>query len=250
MFLLKSLKMLLILIFSDKTTVSQGNKPVQEITDCQSISREEPSNDPANTTLTYPCGPKVDDFITGTNRRTRFCIACTLNISSSQYHQQRLNYVLQLYKSVHGETPTTGVIAFNVTGVTITEDTGNIRNNFKEQDDSDYYIDPDEDDIVDVDRGDYNHDSKNVVQRVVFIIDDSVDPGMYRGKIYDSDGGIVSAIVRGMINVAAVAFGDNNENDSSSNYIIDDVEDEATGTCIMFIVIIMDTYILYFYKPT
>lgn len=177
----------------------------------------------------------MDDFVTGTNRRTRFCIACTFNTSSPHYHQQRLNYVLQLYKSTRGETPETGAIAFNVTGVTITEDTGNTRNNYKGQDDSDYYFDPDEDEIVGADRGDYNHDGKNVVQRVVFVIDDSVEPGMYRGKVYNSDGGIISAVVRGMINVAAVAFDDNNENDSSSNYIIDDVEDETTGTCIMFI---------------
>lgn len=138
-----------------------------------------------------------------------------------------------------------GVIAFNVTGVAITEDTGNTRNNFKGQDDSDFdYFDPDEDDIiVDADRGDYNHNGRNAVQRVVFEIDDSVEPGKYRGKVYNRDGGIISNIVK-EINVAAVAFDDNNENDSSSNYIIDDFGDKKTGTCIMCIMIAMDD--LYF----
>lgn len=211
--------------------ISQGNRGFQEITDCRPIFRKEPLNEAANTSATYPCGSRVDDSITGTNRRIKFCITCTLNTSSLYYHQQRLNYILQLYKSTRGETPATGVIAFNVTGITITEDTVNVRNNFKEQDDSDYYFDQEEDDITDGDKSDDNHDSKNVVQKLVFVIDDSVEPGMYRGRIYNSDGGIISAIVRGMIKVAAVAFvEDNNENDSSSNYIIDDVEDETAGT--------------------
>lgn len=99
---------------------------------------------------------------------------------------------------------------------------GNSRAILNAQDDSDYYFDPDEEDVMDKD--DYNLDTKNIVQRVVFLIDDSVEPGIYRGRIYNSYEGTISAFVKGMINVAAVHFNDINDNDSS-NYIIDDIGD-------------------------
>ncbi|XP_029341821.1 uncharacterized protein LOC100167149 isoform X2 [Acyrthosiphon pisum] len=213
---------------TDKTMINQGSKDLQEITDCRSISKKELSNEDSNSTLTYPCGAKVEGIVTSTNRRTRFCITCSLNTSSLQYHQQRPNYVLQLFKSTPGDAPATVVIAFNVTGVTITENNnGNGRTIISAQDDDDYYSDPEEeDDVVDSNKGDYNLDTKNAVQRVVFVIDDSVEPGIYRGRIYNGYGGTISAVIKGMINVAAVPFNDINDNDSS-NYIIDDIGDKT-----------------------
>lgn len=207
--------------------INQGIKDLQEITDCRSISKKELSNEDSNSTVTYPCGTKVEGIVTSTNRRTRFCITCSLNTSSLQYHQQRPNYVLQLFKSTPGEALATVVVAFNVTGVTMTENNnGNSRTIINVQDDGDYYFDPDEEDVVDSNKGDYNLDTKNAIQRVVFVIDDSVEPGIYRGRIYNSYGGTISAIIKGMINVAAVPFNDINDNDSS-NYIIDDIGDKT-----------------------
>ncbi|XP_022178469.1 uncharacterized protein LOC111039313 [Myzus persicae] len=212
---------------TDKTMINQGIKDLQEITDCRSISKKELSNEDSNSTVTYPCGTKVEGIVTSTNRRTRFCITCSLNTSSLQYHQQRPNYVLQLFKSTPGEALATVVVAFNVTGVTMTENNnGNSRTIINVQDDGDYYFDPDEEDVVDSNKGDYNLDTKNAIQRVVFVIDDSVEPGIYRGRIYNSYGGTISAIIKGMINVAAVPFNDINDNDSS-NYIIDDIGDKT-----------------------
>lgn len=208
--------------------INRGGKDLQEITDCRSISKKEPSNEDSNSTVTSPCGTNVEGIVTDTNRRTRFCITCSLNTSSLQYHQQRPNYVLQLFKSIPGEAPATVVIAFNVTGVTITENNnGNSRSIINAQDDDDYYFDPEEeDDVVDSNKGDYNLDTKNAVQRVVFVIDDSVEPGIYRGRIYNGYGDTISAVIKGMINVAAVSFNDINDNDSS-NYIIDDIGDKT-----------------------
>lgn len=208
--------------------INQDSKDLQEITDCRSISKKELSSEDSNSTVTYPCGTKVEGIVTSTTRRTRFCITCSLNTSSLQYHQQRPNYVLQLFKSTPGEVPATVVIAFNVTGVTITENNnGNSRTIINVQDDDDYYFDPEEeDDVVDSNKGDYNLDTKNAVQRVVFVIDDSVEPGIYRGRIYNGYGGTISAIIKGMINVAAVSFNDINDNDNS-NYIIDDIGDKT-----------------------
>lgn len=208
--------------------INQGSKNLQEITDCRSISKKELSNEDSNATVTYPCGTKVEGIVTNTNRRTRFCISCSLNTSSLQYHPQRPNYVLQLFKSTPGEAPATVVIAFNVTGVTLTENNiGNSKTIVNVPDDGDYYIDPEEEDVVDSNKGDYNLGTKNAVQRVVFVIDDSVEPGIYRGRIYNSYGDSISAIIKGMINVAAVPFNDFDDNDRS-NYIIDDIE-EITG---------------------
>jgi len=135
---------------------------------------------------------------------------------------------LQLFKSTPGDAPATVVVAFNVTGVTITENNnGNGRTVISAQDDDDYYSDPEEeDDAVDSNKGDYNLDTKNAVQRVVFVIDDTVEPGIYRGRIYNGYGGTISAVIKGMINVAAVPFNDINDNDSS-NYIIDDIGDKT-----------------------
>jgi len=204
--------------------INHGSKDLQEITDCRSISKKELSTENVNTT--YPCGTKVEGIITNTNRRTRFCITCSLNTSSLQYHPQRPNYVLQLFKSTPGEAPAAVVIAVNVTGVTLTENkNGNSKTIVNVPDDGDYYIDPEED-VVDSNKGDYNLDTKNAVHRVVFVIDDSVEPGIYRGRIYNSYGGTISAIIKGMINVAAVSFNDINNNDRS-NYIIDDIGDTA-----------------------
>jgi len=222
----------LFVVFTDKTTINEGSKDLQEITDCRSISKKEQSNEDSNATAAYPCGTKVEGIVTSTIRRTRFCITCSLNTSSLYYHQQRPNYVLQLFRSTPGEAPASVVIAFNVTGVIITENNnGNSRDIINVQDDSDYYYDPEEEDVVDFNKGDYNQDTKkNAVQRVVFVIDDSVEPGIYRGRIYNSYGGIISAVIKGMINVATMHFNDINDNDSS-NYIIDDNGDN-TGRCL------------------
>jgi len=207
--------------------INQGSRDLQEITDCRSISKKELSNEDSNTTLSYACGTKVEGIVTSTNRRTRFCIACSLNTSSLHYHQHRSNnYVLQLFKSTPREPPATVAVAFNVTGVTITDNNnGNSRDSINEQDDGDYYFDPEED-AVDSNIGDYNLDTKNAVQKVVFVIDDSVEPGIYRGRIYNSYESTISAIIKGMINVAAVPFNDVNDNDNS-NYIIDDIGDNS-----------------------
>lgn len=211
--------------------ISQGSKDFQEITDCRSLPRKGLSQETANNnTAMYPCGTKVEKIIANTNRRIRFCITCSLNSSLFYYHQQRVSYVLQLYKTTSREPPATVVNAFNVTGITITEDNVSGKNSFNGQGDSDYYFDSDTEDIIDIDKEDDNHEGKNAIRKVVFVIDDSVDPGMYRGRIYNSDIGTVSAIVKGMINVAAVAFDDNTGSDNSNNYIIDEIENE-TGMC-------------------
>lgn len=207
--------------------INQGSRDLQEITDCRSISKKELSIEDSNTTLSYTCGTKVEGIVTSTNRKTRFCITCSLNTSSLYYHQYRSNnYVLQLFKSTPREPSATVTVAFNVTGVTITDNNnGNSRDSINEQYDGDYYFDPEED-VVDSNIGDYNLDTKNAVQKVVFVIDDSVEPGIYRGRIYNSYGSTISAIIKGMINVAAVPFNDVNDNDNS-NYIIDDIGDNS-----------------------
>lgn len=175
--------------------------------------------------MTYPCSVKVEDIVTGIDRRIRFCIICTLNASSLHRHRQRLNYVLQLYKTVRGETPATVLIAFNVTGVVTTEDSGNNRTDVISPDDADYYFDPEGEDVLIDERSDYSLDTTNVVQKVVFVIDDNVKPGIYRGKIVNSDKSTLSTMVKGIINVAAVTI--DNGNDNPSNYIIDDVEGDT-----------------------
>lgn len=206
--------------------INQGSRDLQEITDCRSISKKELSNEDSNTTLSYACGTKVEGIVTNTNRRTRFCITCSLNMSSLHYHLHRSNnYVLQLFKSTPREPPATVAVAFNVTGVTITDNNNeNSRDSLNEQDDGDYYFDPEED-VVDSNIGDFNLDTKNAIQKVVFVIDDSVEPGKYRGRIYNSYGNTISAIIKGIINVAAVPF--NDVNDDSSNYIIDEIGDNS-----------------------
>lgn len=210
--------------------ISHGNKDLQEITDCRSVPRKGLSQEVANNnTAMYPCGTKVENI--NSNRRTRFCITCSLNTSLFHYPQQRVSYVLQLYKTTSGEPPATVVNAFNVTGVTITEDNGTGRSSYSGQDYGDYYFDSDAEDTINDDKEDDNREVKNAIRKVVFVIDDSVDPGMYRGRIYNSDVGIVSAIVKGMINVAAVAFDDITGSDNSNNYIIDEIENE-TGMCV------------------
>jgi len=147
-------------------------------------------------------------------------------MSSLHYHLHRSNnYVLQLFKSTPREPPATVAVAFNVTGVTITDNNNeNSRDSLNEQDDGDYYFDPEED-VVDSNIGDFNLDTKNAIQKVVFVIDDSVEPGKYRGRIYNSYGNTISAIIKGIINVAAVPF--NDVNDDSSNYIIDEIGDNS-----------------------
>ncbi|XP_025191738.1 uncharacterized protein LOC112591991 [Melanaphis sacchari] len=214
---------------TDKTMINHGSRDLQEITDCRSILKKELSNEDSNTTMTYPCGTKVEGIVTSPNRRTRFCITCSLNTSLLHYQHRFNNYVLQLFKSAPRETPATVAVAFNVTGVIISDNNnGNSKANINVQDDDDdddYYFDPEED-VVGRNIGDYNLDTKNAVQKVVFVIDDSVAPGIYRGRIYNSYGGTISAIIKGMINVAAAPFNDVNDNDSS-NYIIDDIGDNT-----------------------
>lgn len=215
-------------MFTDKTSINQDNKDLQEITDCRPIPRKDLSTESFNNTatMTYPCSAQTEDIVTSTNRKIRFCITCTLSTSSWHPHKQRLNYILQLYKTARGETPSTALIAYNITGV-ITEDNGNGKTNFIGQDDTDYYLDTEDEDISNDERSDYNLDTTNVAQKVVFVIDDDVEPGIYRGKIYNNDKGTLSTTVKGIINVATVTFDNINENDNPSNYIIDDVENDS-----------------------
>jgi len=117
------------------------------------------------------------------------------------------------------------LIAFNVTGVVTTEDSGNNRTDVISPDDADYYFDPEGEDVLIDERSDYSLDTTNVVQKVVFVIDDNVKPGIYRGKIVNSDKSTLSTMVKGIINVAAVTI--DNGNDNPSNYIIDDVEGDT-----------------------
>ncbi|XP_025414233.1 uncharacterized protein LOC112686242 [Sipha flava] len=217
---------------TDKMLIGQGHR---EIADCRPMSRKELPNETVNSSDLYPCGIKVEDMVTNTNRKIRFCIACTLNESSSHYHNQRFSYILQLLKNLPGKAPSSVIIAFNITGVTITDNSGNNKTNSNEQDEDDYYsyFDPEEEDMKYGERGDYSQEIKNVVQRVVFVIDDSVEPGMYRGRIYNSNEGIISSIVKGMINVAAATMNDINVNDDSDNYIIDEIEDNNTDESIL-----------------
>lgn len=209
--------------------IGQGSKGHHEIAECRPMLRKELPNEIVNSSELYPCGVKVEDMVTNTNRKIRFCIACTLNESSSHYHNQRFSYVLQLLKSLPEKAPSSVVIAFNITGVTVTDNNGNNKINSDEQDEDDYYLyfDPEEEDMKDEDRGDYSQEIKNVVQKVIFVIDDSVEPGMYRGRIYNSNGGIISSIVKGMINVATATMNDINVKDDSNNYILDDIEDNT-----------------------
>lgn len=212
-------------IFVDTATANRANGDSQEITDCRSVTRRELSNETSNTTaVSYLCGGGSTDVF----GRKQFCITCPLNASSSHYNpQQRFNYVLQLLKITRGSNPADVLIAFNLTGVLLTEtDDANGRtisvgqdNGQDEGDNDDYYIDSEfDEDAVDGRRGD--RDNGNAVHRVVFVIDETVEPGMYRGRIYNSDQGAVSAIVKGMINVA---FDDFNWDDN----IVNDTEDDT-----------------------
>lgn len=174
----------------------------------------------------YPCGVNENGVGTGSNRRPRFCITCTLNMTSLHYNEPRLNYILQLFKT-SPESSSTFEIAYNVTGITTTVDNEHSKANSNEHDGSDYFFDPEEEEIMDDNY--YNRDNRNVVQRVVFVIDDSVEVGLYGGRVYRSDEDTISVAVKGMIQVAAVDG--IIENDNSNNYIIDGIEDK-TGMCI------------------
>lgn len=219
-------------MFTDRTNANRSGKGAREITDCRPISRKELFNIGANTTgASHPYGAVLKNIVANNAvGKTRFCIACALNTSSSSHfrRQQRNNYVLQLYTVRPADEPPVAVaVAFNVTGIPVTEDNPNgVPARADEQEDGDYYVDPDdgelqeEDDIANGVRGDDGSDRENAVQRVVFVIDGRVDPGMYRGRICDSNGDTVSAFIKGTINVAAVPLDDTDEGD----YIIDDVE--------------------------
>jgi len=101
------------------------------------------------------------------------------------------------------------------------------------QDDVEYYVDQEGEDVSGGDEiNDRDRDgATGVVQNVVFVIEDNVDPGIYRGRIVNVDKGDSSTIVKGIINVAAVTVDSADENDNISNYILDDVEND-TGTTI------------------
>lgn len=181
------------------------------------------------TDRTRGCGAGTDD--TGPNRTTRFCVACAVNAPTSRSRRRRPNYVLQLFKvSVRGRTPPTHVsVAFNVTGVTAVEIGGGNRAATTDADDDeagdDYYADPDED-------GDENdvggeHDHGRIQRTIVFTIDDGVTPGVYRGRIYDGDGGTVTAIVRDTIVVAATTDDDDVSDDDDDGYY---AGQDETGT--------------------
>lgn len=213
-------------LFTDKTLIGQSSKGHREIAECRPILRKELPSETVNFSELYPCGVKVEDMVTNANRRTRFCIACTINESASYYHKQRLSYVLQLFKSQPRKPTSSVVIAFNITGTTVTNDNGNGKTSSNERDEDDYYFDSEEEDTEEGSIRDYSQDIENVVQRVVFVIDESVEPGIYRGRIYNSNGGTISSIVKGMINVAAATMNDIDVNDNS-NFIIDDTEDDT-----------------------
>ncbi|VVC37605.1 Immunoglobulin subtype,Immunoglobulin-like domain,Immunoglobulin-like fold,Immunoglobulin subtype 2 [Cinara cedri] len=224
---------------TDRININRGGKDVQEIVDCRSISRKDMLlNDGTNATGTYPCGTIMKDVNTNTVKKTRFCITCILNTSSSvsyRHRQQQPNYVLQLFRSKPTDESPAIARTFNVTGIPMVEGnpTGRTSVDEKEGDDDDYYFDPEveeseRDEDIKNDVGvDYHFDRENAVQRVVFVIDDSVEPGIYRGRIHNSNGNTAWAIVKGMINVAEVPFEDTNEGD----YIIDeyDTDDSAAG---------------------
>lgn len=159
-------------------------------------------------------------------RKTRFCIICKLNTPILHYNRQRLDYVLQLSKTSKGDGPTTGGITFNITGVNINENNENTEAGYNELDDGDYYFDPEDEDTNDGGKNDYHLDSKNVAQKVMFIVDDTVKPGTYRGRICNSNGGSVFSIVKGMINVASLAFDEANNN-SNDDYNDDDVNADS-----------------------
>lgn len=223
-------------VFTDRSNANRNGKGVQEITDCRPISRKKLFNNGANTTWTsYPYGTVLKNIVANdVVGKTRFCIVCALNTSSSSsssYYrrQQRNKYVLQLFMVRPADEPPAAVmVAFNVTGIPIADENPNgVSARVDEQDDGDYYIDPDgdelqeEDDVANGARGDYDSDNVNAVQRVIFAIDDRVDPGMYRGRICNGNGDTVSAFIKGMINVAAVPLSDDTD---EGDYIIDDVE--------------------------
>lgn len=156
-------------------------------------------------------------------------------MTSLHYNEPRLNYILQLFKPTP-ETPSKFEIAYNVTGVTAIEGNEYGKTNSNERDGGDYFVDPDEEEIMD---DNYNRDNRNIAQKVVFVIDDSVETGVYRGRIYNSDGDTISVVVKGMIQVAEVDG--INENDSSNNYIIDDIEDKTGmySSCVLMFKIII-----------
>lgn len=212
--------------FSDETTIDESNRNLQEIADCHPASEIELSNKAFN--ASYLCHANAENNVASTRRKTRFCVTCSLNIPQLRYHQHKLDYVLQLSKITRGGGSATVGITFNLTGVPAIESDERSETGFSGLDYDDYYVDPEDHDNTDVDRGDYSHDTRNVVQKVMFVIDDKVDPGIYRGKIYNNGGGTVSAIVKGTINVASMAFGDVNEN-NNDDYIYDDSKID-TGT--------------------
>lgn len=242
--------------FSDRTTVSRTNKDSQEITDCRSTSRKTSLSNDTSDGATRPCGgdggggdDKSKDVA---DRRTRFCIMCTLNASSSHDHRQRLNYVLQLFKTVRGTKQPAVLIAFNLTGVPVIEDnaigrtfTDDVKRDDNDNGDNgddddgggDYYSDPEQAEDVAAGGGtpaERNRDNNgNAVHRVVFVIDDTVEPGTYRGRIYNGDEGTVSAVVKGMINVATF------DEFNSDDYIVDDTEDDTGRFFFFFFTIVV-----------
>lgn len=130
------------------------------------------------------------------------------------------------------------LVAFNLTGVPVIEDNSiesTSTNDVQHDDDGDdYYLDPEQSGDAAADSGtptERNGYIGNAVHRVEFVIDDTVEPGMYRGRIYNGDEGTVSAVVKGMINVAM--FDESN----SGDYIVDDTEDDAGRYSFFFLYI-------------
>lgn len=212
-----------------------GGRDLREVVDCRPmavLAPDERDRATGGTDRTRGCGTGTDD--TGPNRTTRFCVACAVNAPASRSRRRRPNYVLQLFKaSARGRIPPTHVsVAFNVTAVESGGGGGNRATDADDDDDDDddYYADPDED-------GDENnggvggeHDHGSIHRTIVFAIDDGVTPGAYRGRIYDGDGGTVTAIVKDTIIVAAAAeneVSDDDDDDDDGYYAGQD----ETGTC-------------------
>lgn len=110
----------------------------------------------------------------------------------------------------------------------MTENSKSNKTSFNGRDHNDYYFDSENEDIFNQRQSEFSHVENDMVQRVMFVIDDSVEPGKYRGRIYNRDGNIIFAVVKGIINVGGVVFNNINESDDSDGYISDDVQVEKS----------------------
>lgn len=238
---------IIFVFFTDKMSSNYDGKNLHEVY-CSAISKRKQTDEIFDSA--HPCGTNAES-VGNANPNIRFCIACTFN--ASHVYQQRLNYVLQLLKYKPREVPTSGAIEFNVTGVTVTETNESNNTGFDGRDDDDNYFDPDDRDVFDERRSDVDYVKKNTVQRVVFVIDDSIRAGKYRGRIYNSDGDVVSGTVKGIINVGGAFFNTFNENDDDDTYISEEINDDKSrstfksNTQILNFVFVSTSIVVFYY---